>query len=128
DGTLDASFGTGGTVRLPQNVSGSDVAVQADGKIVVVGNRPPVGTSNSDVAVVRLNADGTPDQTFGIRGVATTPQQGFGTFFVGGLVLQPNGRIITAEKAIFLASHGNSSNGYYLVGFTPAGDLDPTFG
>src|SRR5439155_19047135 len=60
DGSLDTSFGVGGkqTVAFSGDDRATGVAVQPDGKVVVVGS-----TSNGvpDVAIVRLNADGTPD-------------------------------------------------------------------
>lgn len=65
-GDLDGLFGAAGTVTTPvgsSTDSGYGVAVQADGKIVVVGFSY-IG-SDSDVSVVRYNADGSLDTTFG---------------------------------------------------------------
>jgi uncharacterized delta-60 repeat protein len=79
-GSLDATFGTGGVavtglVFTPGAGDGADeidVAVQSTGKIVVsatvaAGGSAPAG--DTDVAVARLNADGTVDSSFGTAGV-----------------------------------------------------------
>jgi uncharacterized delta-60 repeat protein len=77
DGTLDNSFN--GSGRLIINDRGDNraqaVAVQADGKIVLVGYTNASG--NNDFAVTRLNAaDGSLDGTFGTNGRVVT--RGFG--------------------------------------------------
>jgi uncharacterized delta-60 repeat protein len=73
-GVLDTSFNGSGYVTAPQGVSssGSRLAVQADGKIVVAG---VVGTGNFsnqwDFVVARFNANGTLDTSFSGDGVLT---------------------------------------------------------
>ena len=79
NGTPDTSFGGGsGYVRLDVNGTASvtnerasNVVIQPDGKIVVVGSVSHTGnqsTGPSDVVVARFNADGTPDATFATGG------------------------------------------------------------
>ncbi|MDQ3799858.1 MAG: carboxypeptidase regulatory-like domain-containing protein, partial [Acidobacteriota bacterium] len=46
------------------------VNVQPDGKIVLAGNTSAPG--NMDVAIIRYNADGSPDAQFGVGGVVKT--------------------------------------------------------
>ncbi len=70
DGSLDSTFGSGGKVTLAASQA-FGVAIQADGKIVVVG----VTTPGRQAMVVRLEADGSPDAGFGSSGTVTT---GFG--------------------------------------------------
>ena len=78
DGSLDTSFGTGGIaktdigdVETTDNAHG--MALQSDGKIVVVGK------SADDFAVLRYNSDGSLDTSFGggdgktTTDLATTP-------------------------------------------------------
>jgi uncharacterized delta-60 repeat protein len=77
-GTLDTSFGMGGEV-IPSFGSISDVAEQADGKIVVLGSQ----------ALVRYNTDGSLDTSFGSGGAVNIQ---FGT----SLILQANGRLVVA--------------------------------
>ena len=66
-GTLDASFGTGGVVTLPfSNITsaGRGIALQSDGKIVVVGN-----TGATNILICRYNTNGSLDNTFGTNGI-----------------------------------------------------------
>lgn len=64
-GALDATFGSGGLVRLDLGTdddAGSAVEVLADGRIVVAG------WTGTDVALVRLATSGAPDPSFGTGG------------------------------------------------------------
>ena len=76
NGALDGSFGKGGVVLTAPfsnfiNMPG-DFAIQPDGKIVVVGSgQSNVGNLNP-VFLLRLNADGSLDTTFGNGGVTIT--------------------------------------------------------
>ena len=79
DGTVDTTFGTDGTTTIPVTLAGqathvgpTAVLVQPDGKILVTGNasvRTGRRTGISDGVVARLNANGTPDTTFGTGGL-----------------------------------------------------------
>jgi uncharacterized delta-60 repeat protein len=106
DGTLDAGFGTTGKVTTSFGFASSeisDVAIQADGKILVSGN---TGTSGATRAFVlaRYNPDGSLDGAFGNGGEVITP---FGVNDVAsGLVLQPDGKIVAV---------GSSDQGYSRV-------------
>ena len=69
DGSFDTTFNFDGKVTVDFD-GGADecvnVAIQADGKIVAVGISRGTGTgSTADFAVVRLDADGSLDPTFG---------------------------------------------------------------
>jgi uncharacterized delta-60 repeat protein len=72
DGILDTSFGTGGITIVPNDTMasayGRDVAILADGsnKILVAGSM--LGDGDYDVALVRLQASGAIDTTFGTHG------------------------------------------------------------
>src|SRR4029077_12856662 len=66
-GTPDATFGVGGIVKTnfgPDFDSAQGVAIQPDGKIVVVGYS--VQSAASRIVVVRYLTDGTPDAGFGV--------------------------------------------------------------
>jgi uncharacterized delta-60 repeat protein len=124
DGTLDASFGTGGKVLTPfetRDVTASSVAIQADGKIVVVGSN----NSSSGFFVVRYNTNGSLDTSFGTGGkVFTNFNIGGGAFAV---MLQPDGKIVAAGAA------GIQNPGFFISGFALAryntdGSLDSGFG
>lgn len=76
NGTPDTLFGSGGMVVTAISKNSYDfidaMVLQSDGKIVVAGQTIPWKTSNRDVALVRYNADGGLDASFGTGGKATT--------------------------------------------------------
>jgi uncharacterized delta-60 repeat protein len=68
DGSLDSGFGVGGYVTTAVSAgsnAGATVQVQADGKIVVAGGSH-TSAADSDFALLRYNADGSLDTSFGI--------------------------------------------------------------
>ncbi len=71
DGSLDASFGTGGVST--QSIGAQDqahgVAIQSDGRIVVAGR---AFMTDDDFAAIRLNTNGTLDTSFDVDGIVTT--------------------------------------------------------
>lgn len=72
DGTPDSSFGAGGKVTVPFDLgTGGDIpygaALQPDGKLVLVGFAS-VTVTDKDIALVRLDTDGSLDPTFGFAG------------------------------------------------------------
>jgi uncharacterized delta-60 repeat protein len=69
DGSLDSSFGTNGVVVT--DIGGTSdlarsLAVQPDGKILVIGN---TGAATQDIFTARYNSDGTLDTSFGTNGI-----------------------------------------------------------
>ncbi len=78
DGRLDPTFGAGGKLTVAFNLGGrnidaaSEIAVDASGRIVVVGTAEFAfdadGRARTHIAVARLTADGMLDTTFGAGG------------------------------------------------------------
>jgi len=68
-GALDQAFSEDGKVSTPHEIEtdewAEDVAVQPDGKIVVVGWRQDWDTNTFTVMAARYLEDGTPDPAFG---------------------------------------------------------------
>jgi len=92
-GFPDPAFGGDGTVTIDIGAL-SDIAnaalIQPDGKIVVVG------VTAGGLAVVRLNADGSPDAGFGTAGTTIVD---FGAATFGNAVArQADGRIVVAGQ------------------------------
>jgi uncharacterized delta-60 repeat protein len=123
NGTLDVTFGNGGLVTT--SFAANSVAIQNDGKLVIVGK---VASSNfTDFAVARYNADGTPDSGFGSAGMVTTDFSGLDS--ASGVVLQSDGRILVvgdtetgdATAHVFSASLA-------MARYNADGSLDATFG
>jgi uncharacterized delta-60 repeat protein len=82
DGELDASFGAGGVVvthfAAGAGAEARGVALQSDGKIVVVGveQKTATGSTRNDFAVARYNRDGSLDTTFDVDGKLITTFSG----------------------------------------------------
>jgi uncharacterized delta-60 repeat protein len=118
DGSLDRSFGPGGTTTLPQTAAAWGMVLQPDGKIVLAGQESSAGTQVYMAA--RLLASGAPDWSFGIAGAVgiTVGANAYGD----ALALQQDGRIVLAGSAY------TSTSVAAAVRLTPQGWLDRTFG
>jgi len=92
DGDLDPTFGADGKVLTDFDHStdiANAVAIQADGKLVVVGTTYRDNDfSNEDFAVARYNPDGTLDKTFGAGGKVQTDFPGLAAV-ASSVVIQP---------------------------------------
>lgn len=125
NGTLDTSFGGGaGHVYYPStyNAQGSRVVVDPSGRIVVTGYLNNV--SNADMAVWRLNPDGSLDTTFNGTGLFihhNTAGGGGGTYG-SDLLIDGSGNIDVTGYS--------QGPGYVQMAtwrLTSAGVLDPSF-
>ncbi len=120
DGERDTSFGDNGKLvfdpSLGLNVY-SALAVQPDGKIIVVGD----GDSKTGT-VVRLNSDGSLDTSFGENGRAYfAPAEGYSN--------NANAVTVQADGKILVSGSSTISNGDFSVTrFNADGSLDLTFG
>ena len=120
DGSLDSTFGTGGSVVTDfgtANDRAAGVALQPDGKIVVVGS------SESDAVVARYDVDGKLDASFGppviTGGLA-------GEFHAHSVALESDGRIVVAGS---FAPEGSSLFSHlFVMRLLPSGDFDGSFG
>ena len=115
NGTLDATFGTGGKVTTDFN--GDDdaafgVVLQPDGKIVAAG-AAKTSYRGQDFALARYNPNGTLDATFGTGGKVTTDFNGDDAAF--GVVLQPDGKIVAAGAANTEGSRDRGSGGDFAL-------------
>jgi uncharacterized delta-60 repeat protein len=118
DGSLDASFGNDGTLRFPVGSVKSfvmDMAQQPDGKILLAGRTWDNVTG--DFALVRLNVDGSFDNTFGIDGIARieTPE----TEASEAMTLLDDGKILMV---------GYQDDDFAVAKFNTDGSLDTGFG
>ncbi len=108
DGTLDTAFSGDGlqTVDVGSyESSASDVAVDALGRIVLVGTGHTFDPVNSrDSAVVRLAPDGGPDPSFGFNGVYTLDLSGEGFEHLGAVAPLPDGGFTVTGGSAYLGS------------------------
>ena len=127
NGSIDNTFANNGVcTQLIGSTSGAeDLAIQADGKIVVVG-----GTnlgSHSIFYVARFTANGLYDASFGTNGITTTDFQTGKECYARAVVIQSDGKIIlggTANKPYLTTL---SNNDFALARYTTNGVLDSGF-
>ncbi len=123
NGSLDTTFDGDGIaiLVLPDTQEIFDIAIQPDGKIIVGGN---TGTSAifQDFMVVRFNANGTPDASFGptatgVIQIGFNPRDG-----LSSIALQPDGKIVAGG---FTGDFDNVD--FALIRISSTGSLDTTF-
>ncbi len=115
-GTLDNSFAGNGKagIGFGGDDKGFSIAIQADGKIVAAG------LSNDQVAVARLNTNGTLDNTFSIDGKVTTPVGSHAE--ARAVAIQPDGKIVVAGYYT-----NGSDDDFLVVRYNSNGTLDNSF-
>lgn len=122
DGSLDQSFNwnytfrIGGTVAtaVARSSGARSVAIQEDGKILVVGSAND-GTTDQ-IALVRYTTDGRLDTTFNGTGKSVTHVGN--NSFARAVVVQTDGKILVS---------GLSDGAAALLRYNPDGTLDTTF-
>jgi uncharacterized delta-60 repeat protein len=130
---LDPTFGTGGLalVDLQASTSGKvkplviEASVQqSDGKVIIVGEGNM--SLSSGMMLVRYNADGTLDTTFGSSGVAIAP---FKTFSEAtSVAIAPGGKIVVGGFAVRIGLNEGTTSTFALARFNANGTLDTSFG
>lgn len=126
-GSLDPDFGTGGKVLVPLLGAGQDdqavtAVVLPDDKILVAG-RSSDGTHYNSV-LLRFNADGSPDMTFGTSGVVQHDLAA-GSEFIRSCAIDAQGRLVVGGHLFSDAAETNSD--MFAARFLADGSLDPTF-
>jgi uncharacterized delta-60 repeat protein len=122
NGSPDISFGVGGevTANFGRNTFAGDVALEADGTIVVAGRSGP------DLVMLRYNFDGTADTSFGTGGQTAISSIDTGyRLYSNALAVQADGRIVIAGESD--APGPNVFQKPFIVRFDSDGTLDPTF-
>jgi uncharacterized delta-60 repeat protein len=116
DGSNDPAYGTGGIAPVPgANIFPYAMAIDAAGRAVFTGSN----TNGYNVA--RLNADGTPDNTFGGAGFVST-NMGTGEDYPYAIAIDSAGRILVAGQARNGATYEAA-----VARFLPDGTLDAAF-
>lgn len=111
NGILDNSFGSDGIVTY-NNAGNEDrcnsLAIQSDGKIVIAGS------SSGKMCVIRLNTNGTFDNSFDSDGFAVLTDYSLGY----GVAIQTDGKILVTGQTI---------NDFIVVRYNSNGSLDNEF-
>lgn len=119
DGTLDDTFDGDGMVTTSvagHDAFARDVALQADGRVVVAG-----AAGFSHFVLIRYEPDGSLDASFGQDGVVLTDlTAGWDSAFA--IAIQDDGRILAAGRA------SGARGRFGLARYAPDGTLDPDFG
>jgi len=131
DGSLDATYGVGGRAVIDVT-NGRDygyaMALQPDGKVVLVGQATYSNVFLPTVTLVRFTADGQPDATFGYAGRVQTDLRSQLDEAATDVALQADGKIVIS---VVLARSGTTNPVLYDLGvvrYLSDGTLDATFG
>ncbi len=123
DGIVSLSLGSG-------DEAAKGMAVQADGKVIVVGTSTSTGGS-SNIVIERFNSDGTLDTSFGADGNSDGTPDGVVNLDLGAssddakvVAIQADGKIVVAGNS---TPTGGTSN-VVLARLNSNGTLDATFG
>jgi uncharacterized delta-60 repeat protein len=117
DGSLDTSFGAGGVVSvlIGGNQNAYDMALQANGGIVVVGETD--SPTSGDILLLRYTANGALDTSFSGDGVQTTSLTAVADV-AHAVAIQADGKIVVA---------GTGGSSYALLRYNTDGSLDTSF-
>ncbi|MCB9254858.1 MAG: hypothetical protein H6617_09270 [Bdellovibrionaceae bacterium] len=128
DGNLDNTFNTTGHTVVSINSSAIARAVGVDsvGRIVVGGYVEAGYYRNIDMALARLDTDGSPDASFGTAGIVTTMIDPYGHDMIFAL------RVVAGDKIAVTGASRNSNdtgdNANIMVArYNTDGSLDNTF-
>jgi len=125
DGTRDNSFGTGGKAVFTPDAGGIkevNIAVEPGGKIYVATSQQ---YADGPLYLLRLNSNGTPDNTFGVNGTLVDSVNAYGQH-VDEMIVQHDGKIVMGGY-YWITTPANRTNSYVLR-YNTNGTRDNTFG
>lgn len=128
DGALDTTFGSSGITTSSFGAGEDiayDVAIQEDGKIVVVGSAESATSFMYDFVIARYTDAGVLDSTFNSTGYTIVPLKSDARDYAKNVALQSDGKIVATGPR----ETGNFSNSFNVatIRLTSAGVLDTTF-
>jgi uncharacterized delta-60 repeat protein len=126
DGSLDASFGENGIQLIDAIDGGEDlaysVAIQPDGKIILAGQNQVEGFIFQDPIVLRLNSDGSLDESFGADGTGIVTIDGDDDYVaIRDLLLLDDGTMMATGYS------ANTKSDILTMKLLANGDLDPSY-
>ena len=129
NGTIDDSFGSAGltTFRpLDDDNVGVDVVLEEDGKAVILGYGLRGSDFDYDIVLLRINADGSLDESFADDGWHILDLEEQSSDFPYRLMRQEDGKWIALGEVLFDTSMAEFS--MVLLRFDEDGNLDEGFG
>ena len=128
DGSLDASFGTNGTVTLSGSpaleIIACEIVALPDGKIIVAYSENAYSTANDDkVFLCRYLNNGTLDTSYGTNGRFDLSFPNAKDIELRGLQRDGTGRIYISGNFV-----KTSTNHFFLTRLLPNGGLDTSYG
>jgi len=115
-------------VKVGNGTYASGVGIQKDGKIIASASSFFADQGRS--ILIRRNADGSPDQSFGHDGMVTT---GLSNHYIEseGMALQEDGKAVIAGRVITMNENnelsGRTNDDFVVIRYTPEGQLDKGF-
>ena len=133
DGSIDSTFGINGIMQTSVTSYRFDlchaIKVQADNKIIAVGTSYESATQRRAV-IVRINENGTFDNTFGNNGVVITPigaNPGYAIY--NDVDLLPDGKIMAGGIIEYAGGTGGfGGTAPAVVKYNSDGTIDATYG
>ena len=132
DGALDTTFSSDGKAVIAFDYGGggddraTGIAIQSDGKIVLVGYTQKAALGDNDIALARLRTDGSLDTSFtgdgrkfiGFNADGTADDRG------AAVAIQSNGAIVVVGYA---QASGTGNDDFAIARVTSNGTLDRSF-
>jgi uncharacterized delta-60 repeat protein len=116
-GSSDPTFAPGTAGQVNVAFFAEQSAIAANGSIYVVGQEPGATTGSTQGVLERLNANGTPDATFGATGVVTDSATADEDLY--GVQPLADGQVLVT---------GDSNGSLLLARYDSDGTLDASFG
>lgn len=125
DGTIDNTFGTAGIafINAENSAQAYNIAIQTTGKIIISGYSN--FNSNTGISLVRLNTNGTPDNSFGTGGISIHHFTESPDVEAWAMALDANDNIVTTGM---ITDEILGRNKIAVVKFNSDGSLDTGFG
>jgi uncharacterized delta-60 repeat protein len=128
NGSLDNTFDSDGrvTTHIGIDAHAQSIALQNDGKIIVVGWSADTITNDYtwNFSIVRYNTDGSLDNSFDNDGIITTAIGSFTSDEAYSVAIQNDGKILVAGSITY---SGNNGKDFALIRVNPNGSLDNSF-
>lgn len=124
NGSIDNTFGTNGRIIHIVGTANNDIynlALQADGKIVVAGTATVAG--HAQYVALRFSSEGVPDNSFGTNGQSIVNITNYQSS-VKSVAVQPDNKVIIAGNSKFIAGDPDK---FTIVRLKADGSLDETF-